>query len=74
MVKSLVKRIKSLALVFKNKTFDFFSFSCVAELPKVGPILPEDIDRALSNTRPSAHLHAHLYDKFNDDYGSQILK
>ncbi|CAN7009741.1 unnamed protein product [Brassica oleracea var. botrytis] len=44
------------------------------ELPKVGPILPEDIDRALSNTRPSAHLHAHLYDKFNDDYGSQILK
>ncbi|KAG7573605.1 AAA+ ATPase domain [Arabidopsis suecica] len=44
------------------------------ELPKIGPILPEDIDRALSNTRPSAHLHAHLYDKFNDDYGSQILK
>ncbi|KAJ0262078.1 hypothetical protein HA466_0050730 [Hirschfeldia incana] len=43
------------------------------ELPKVGAILPEDIDRALSNTRPSAHLHAHLYDKFNDDYGSQIL-
>ncbi|KAG5404242.1 hypothetical protein IGI04_010361, partial [Brassica rapa subsp. trilocularis] len=38
------------------------------ELPKVGAILPEDIDRALSNTRPSAHLHAHLYDKFNDDY------
>ncbi|CAH8333210.1 unnamed protein product [Eruca vesicaria subsp. sativa] len=44
------------------------------ELPEVGPILPEDIDRALSNTRPSAHLHAHLYDKFNDDYGSHILK
>ncbi|CAG7880561.1 unnamed protein product [Brassica rapa] len=44
------------------------------ELPKVGAILPEDIDRALSNTRPSAHLHAHLYDKFNDDYGSHILK
>ncbi|KAF2609523.1 hypothetical protein F2Q70_00008335, partial [Brassica cretica] len=44
------------------------------ELPKVGAILPEDIDRALSNTRPSAHLHAHFYDKFNDDYGSHILK
>ncbi|KAF3514696.1 hypothetical protein F2Q69_00001629 [Brassica cretica] len=44
------------------------------ELPKVGAILPEDIDRALSNTRPSAHLHAHLYDRFNDDYGSHILK
>ncbi|XP_010540578.1 PREDICTED: katanin p60 ATPase-containing subunit A-like 2 isoform X2 [Tarenaya hassleriana] len=44
------------------------------ELPKVGPILREDIETALRNTRPSAHLHAHLYDKFNEDYGSQILQ
>ncbi|KAK9268134.1 hypothetical protein L1049_010574 [Liquidambar formosana] len=44
------------------------------ELPKVGPILPVDIETALKNTRPSAHLHAHRYDKFNTDYGSQILQ
>ncbi|XP_057419744.1 uncharacterized protein LOC130713932 [Lotus japonicus] len=44
------------------------------ELPKVGPIRPEDIQAALKNTRPSAHLHAHKYDKFNADYGSQILQ
>ncbi|XP_030551493.1 katanin p60 ATPase-containing subunit A-like 2 [Rhodamnia argentea] len=44
------------------------------ELPNVEPIKPEDIEVALKNTRPSAHLHAHLYDKFNDDYGSQILQ
>ncbi|RDX67634.1 Katanin p60 ATPase-containing subunit A-like 2, partial [Mucuna pruriens] len=43
------------------------------ELPKVGPIRSEDIETALKNTRPSAHLHAHKYDKFNADYGSQIL-
>ncbi|XP_027346750.1 katanin p60 ATPase-containing subunit A-like 2 [Abrus precatorius] len=44
------------------------------ELPGVGPIRPEDIETALKNTRPSAHLHAHKYDKFNADYGSQILQ
>ncbi|XP_015575026.1 katanin p60 ATPase-containing subunit A-like 2 isoform X2 [Ricinus communis] len=44
------------------------------ELPKVGPITPEDIETALKNTRPSAHLHAHRYEKFNADYGSQILQ
>ncbi|TYI59580.1 hypothetical protein E1A91_D10G046400v1 [Gossypium mustelinum] len=43
------------------------------ELPKVGPITPDDIEIALKNTRPSAHLHAHCYEKFNTDYGSQIL-
>ncbi|KAL1328330.1 hypothetical protein HN51_038206 [Arachis hypogaea] len=43
------------------------------ELPKVGPIRYEDIEAALKNTRPSAHLHAHKYEKFNADYGSQIL-
>ncbi|KAI4304482.1 hypothetical protein MLD38_039983 [Melastoma candidum] len=43
------------------------------ELPKVGAIKPEDITTALRNTRPSAHLHAHRYDKFNDDYGSHVL-
>ncbi|XP_020269751.1 katanin p60 ATPase-containing subunit A-like 2 isoform X1 [Asparagus officinalis] len=43
------------------------------ELPAVGPVTPQDIEVALKNTRPSAHLHAHRYEKFNDDYGSQIL-
>ncbi|PKI68000.1 hypothetical protein CRG98_011596 [Punica granatum] len=43
------------------------------ELPKVGPIRHEDIEAALKNTRPSAHLQAHRYEKFNSDYGSQIL-
>lgn len=44
------------------------------ELPSVGPIEPGDIETALRNTRPSAHLSAHRYEKFNDDYGSQILQ
>ncbi|RZC45424.1 hypothetical protein C5167_038383 [Papaver somniferum] len=44
------------------------------ELPVIGPIRPEDIETALINTRPSAHLHAPRYDKFNTDYGSQILQ
>nr|XP_016477569.1 PREDICTED: katanin p60 ATPase-containing subunit A-like 2 [Nicotiana tabacum] len=43
------------------------------ELPKVGQITERDIEMALKNTRPSAHLHAHRYDKFNSDYGSQVL-
>ncbi|CAL4954499.1 unnamed protein product [Urochloa decumbens] len=43
------------------------------ELPEVGPLIPEDIELALRNTRPSAHLHAHRYEKFNQDYGSQVL-
>jgi katanin p60 ATPase-containing subunit A1 len=43
------------------------------ELPEVGPLKPEDIELALRNTRPSAHLHAHRYEKFNQDYGSQVL-
>lgn len=46
----------------------------LVELPKVGPITHADIEVALRNTRPSAHLHAHRYDKFNEDYGSQILQ
>ncbi|CAK9145321.1 unnamed protein product [Ilex paraguariensis] len=49
-------------------------WTSVSELPKVGPITDEDIEVALKNTRPSAHLHAHRYDKFNADYGSQILQ
>ncbi|KAM7505957.1 hypothetical protein LguiB_004861 [Lonicera macranthoides] len=44
------------------------------ELPMVGPIRQEDIEVALKNTRPSAHIHAPRYDKFNTDYGSQILQ
>ncbi|XP_008781477.2 katanin p60 ATPase-containing subunit A-like 2 isoform X2 [Phoenix dactylifera] len=43
------------------------------ELPPVGPLTVQDIEVALKNTRPSAHLHAHRYEKFNQDYGSQIL-
>ncbi|KAK2642838.1 hypothetical protein Ddye_024601 [Dipteronia dyeriana] len=43
------------------------------ELPLVGPIKPDDIKTALKNTRPSAHLNFHRYEKFNADYGSQIL-
>lgn len=53
--------------------FMWYLFSWVAELPEVGPLKPEDIEVALRNTRPSAHLHAHRYEKFNQDYGSQIL-
>ncbi|KAK6133590.1 hypothetical protein DH2020_032719 [Rehmannia glutinosa] len=45
-----------------------------ADMPKVGPITHGDIEVALRNTRPSAHLHAHRYEKFNADYGSQILQ
>ncbi|KAL9242078.1 hypothetical protein vseg_016115 [Gypsophila vaccaria] len=44
------------------------------ELPPIGPITPEDIELALKNTRPSAHLVAHRYEKFNEDYGSHILE
>lgn len=44
------------------------------ELPKIGPIKHEDIQMAIKNTRPSAHLHAPRYEKFNEDYGSQILQ
>ncbi|KAL3851490.1 hypothetical protein ACJIZ3_013372 [Penstemon smallii] len=44
------------------------------ELPKIGPITHEDVEVALRNTRPSAHLLAHRYEKFNADYGSQILQ
>ncbi|XP_020523295.1 katanin p60 ATPase-containing subunit A-like 2 isoform X2 [Amborella trichopoda] len=43
------------------------------ELPGVCPVRPEDVETALRNTRPSAHLDANRYDKFNADYGSQIL-
>jgi katanin p60 ATPase-containing subunit A1 len=45
----------------------------VAELPEVGPVTTEDIDLALRNTRPSAHIHAHRYEKFNQDYGSHAI-
>lgn len=50
-----------------------FLYQC-AELPNVGPITVRDIEMALKNTRPSAHLHAPRYDKFNSDYGSQVLQ
>lgn len=43
------------------------------ELPPVGPVLADDVDVALRNTRPSAHLHAHRYEKFNEDYGSHVI-
>lgn len=44
------------------------------ELPNVGPVTVRDIEMALKNTRPSAHLHAPRYDKFNSDYGSHLLQ
>lgn len=44
------------------------------ELPNVGPITVTDIEMALKNTRPSAHLNAPRYDKFNSDYGSHVLQ
>ncbi|GAB2296896.1 Katanin p60 ATPase-containing subunit A-like 2 [Dionaea muscipula] len=44
------------------------------ELPPVGPIRIEDIELALRNTRPSAHLRAHRYEQFNEDYGSHALQ
>ncbi|KAK4361342.1 hypothetical protein RND71_020294 [Anisodus tanguticus] len=44
------------------------------ELPNVGPITVRDIEMALQNTRPSAHIHAPRYDKFNSDYGSHVLQ
>ncbi|AQK97222.1 P-loop containing nucleoside triphosphate hydrolase superfamily protein [Zea mays] len=53
----------------ENRTF---SGGHVAELPEVGPVTTEDIELALRNTRPSAHLHAHRYEKFNQDYGSHV--
>lgn len=45
-----------------------------AELPPVGPIELGDIELALKNTRPSAHLHAHRYEEFNEDYGSHLMQ
>ncbi|KNA16314.1 hypothetical protein SOVF_090310 [Spinacia oleracea] len=44
------------------------------ELPPVGSIELKDIELALKNTRPSAHLHAHRYEKFNEDYGSHVVQ
>ncbi|CAD6237518.1 unnamed protein product [Miscanthus lutarioriparius] len=52
--------------------FRAFSVGHVAELPEVSPVTTEDIELALRNTRPSAHLHAHRYEKFNQDYGSHV--
>ncbi|EPS68723.1 hypothetical protein M569_06044, partial [Genlisea aurea] len=40
------------------------------EFPAVGAVTYEDVEAALRNTRPSAHLNAHRYQKFNEDYGS----
>ncbi|XP_022146517.1 katanin p60 ATPase-containing subunit A-like 2 isoform X1 [Momordica charantia] len=42
------------------------------ELPKIGPITASDIEISLRHTRPSAHLDAPRYEKFNADYGSQL--
>ncbi|KAJ1688387.1 hypothetical protein LUZ63_019777 [Rhynchospora breviuscula] len=44
------------------------------ELPEVGVVTPDDVELALRNTRPSAHLHAHRYEQFNQDYGSHVIK
>ncbi|CAN6444567.1 unnamed protein product [Victoria cruziana] len=45
----------------------------LGEDPEVGPVIREDVELALRNTRPSAHLHAHRYTKFNNDYGTQLI-
>jgi katanin p60 ATPase-containing subunit A1 len=56
-----------------NKSHNSVVFFSCAQLPEVDPLKPEDIELALRNTRPSAHLDAHRYEKFNQDYGSQVL-
>ncbi|GLJ18562.1 hypothetical protein SUGI_0330300 [Cryptomeria japonica] len=43
------------------------------ELPSVGPVTCDDVTMALKVTRPSAHLLAHRYQNFNDEYGSQAI-
>lgn len=43
------------------------------DLPEMGPVTRDDVEVALKTTRPSAHLLAARYQKFNDDYGSQTL-
>eukprot|EP01018_Ginkgo_biloba_P024711 Gb_11635 [translate_table: standard] len=43
------------------------------DLPSIGPVTSDDVTVALKITRPSAHLHAHRYQKFNEDYGSQAM-
>lgn len=42
-------------------------------LPEMGPVTRDDVEVALKTTRPSAHLLAARYQKFNDEYGSQSL-
>lgn len=42
-------------------------------LPEMGPVTGDDVEVALKTTRPSAHLLAARYQKFNDEYGSQSL-
>jgi hypothetical protein len=70
----LIFKYYNFLLNLNNVLYSQFLIIMVAELPKVGPVRPEDVETALRNTRPSAHLHAHKYDKFNSDYGSQILQ
>ncbi|KAH7440246.1 hypothetical protein KP509_04G098000 [Ceratopteris richardii] len=40
------------------------------DMPEMGPVTQEDVDVALKITRPSAHLLASRYQKFNEEYGS----
>ncbi|MCO5554649.1 hypothetical protein L7F22_008182 [Adiantum nelumboides] len=42
-------------------------------LPEMGPVTKDDVEVALRTTKPSAHLLAARYQKFNDEYGSQSL-
>ncbi|CAM6081721.1 unnamed protein product [Calypogeia fissa] len=43
------------------------------ELPPLGPITEEDVRVALKVTRPSAHLVAARYDKYDADFGSRAF-
>lgn len=43
------------------------------ELPQMGPVTSDDVLIALSTTRPSAHLQADRYNKFDHDFGSQAV-
>ncbi|KAG0587077.1 hypothetical protein KC19_2G139500 [Ceratodon purpureus] len=47
---------------------------CEDPLPELGPITTDDILISLKTTRPSAHLSAAKYTKFDNDYGSQTLQ
>lgn len=56
-----------------QNAIQFPNFMLWTDLPEVDAVTPDDVELALRNTRPSAHLHAHRYEQFNQDYGSHVL-